>query len=224
LIPYCTVIFDFDGTLYDTISTSQHCFNLVCAYYNLPPVSIEEAFKLVGPPFHEIIRRIQPGATHEEIAYLLSLMRTYYLHDGNEIKEYHGVSDLLQRLYKAGINLCVASMKEQELLERALNRCGMADLFISIQGSRQETPDKSNAIEKCVQDVRNKGKQVGNAVMIGDNISDWVAARKHGMNFIAATYGYGLSENQANKLEGCVCCARTIQDIDAYLFRGEIKI
>lgn len=217
MIRYRTVIFDFDGTLYDTICASQHCFNLVCAYYQLPPVSVQEAFRLVGPPFHEIIRRIYPEATHEEISELLSSIKTYYLQDGNNVKEFAGVSTLLRQLYTAGVNLCVASMKEQEILKQALTRCGVQDLFTSVHGFWQETPDKGGAIKKCIQDIVQKGKPVGNAVMVGDNMSDWVAARENHMDFIAATYGYGLSEKQAKGLDCCICYARNIEDIRACL-------
>ena len=224
MIRYHTVIFDFDGTLYDTIGASLHCFNLVCGYYHLSTVTTKEAYRLVGPPFHEIIRRIHPEATHEEISELLTLIKTYYLHEGNNVKEYPGVSDLLRQLYKAGVNLCVASMKEQEILEQAIRRCGVQDLFISVQGFRNDVPDKRRAIKKCLQAILQTGRLIGNSVMIGDNISDWVAAREAGMDFIAATYGYGMSENQAKGLEHCVCCAKNIQDIAAYLFYGGERI
>lgn len=73
----------------------------------------------------------------------------------------------------------IASGSEQTGLMKVFEERGLGDYFLKIYGSPET---KSNLVVKILDDEQSK-----NAVMFGDAISDFEAATKNGIDFIAYT-------------------------------------
>lgn len=71
----------------------------------------------------------------------------------------------------------IASGSEQSGLIKAFKERGLSDLFEKIYGSPET---KSNILTKILDDECSK-----NAIMIGDAVSDFEAAKKNGIDFMA---------------------------------------
>ena len=101
-----------------------------------------------------------------------------------------GTWEALECLRSKSYVLCVATMMVEEFSVRTLEKLGIRDMFLSVRGTNFKTAiSKRELIEKCLADA---GATVEEAVMIGDSLDDLDAAESIGMDFVAASYGYGL--------------------------------
>ena len=186
---YDAVVFDFDGTLFNTLEVSLGGFNIIRDFFGAAPLNIEDAKKLVGPPFHEILLKMYPMIKDSEASVLHKTVRNYYLKQGCALSQpYKGIRELLDQLSKRKIKLGIASMKDTVLINQTLHLNNLSTYFTSVCGCEDGIHEKSALLRSCLSCL-----DAENGVMVGDSHSDWEAARKTGCDFIAAGFGYGLT-------------------------------
>ena len=126
-------IFDFDGTLFDSMFL----------WDNVGELYLRSLGKEPRPSMREDIRALSlyQSARYFQKEYALSLsvedimdginhtIEHFYL---DEVLPKPGVPDFLQRLKDAGIALCIATASDRYQIEAALRRCGMEHFFDAI--------------------------------------------------------------------------------------------
>jgi len=179
------IIFDFDGTLVDSMRLCVTELRETFRDMNLPVPpqdmleacngpSHEEAAELLGLP-----KELQAEFIRIRGEYQMALMESCH-------QIYPGVPRMLDTL-SACADLFIASNGRQEYIDRALSNLRIGKYFRKAQGG-----DVS----------RTKGQIVGallreyhpcRAVMVGDRLSDILAGRENGLCTVAAAYGFGSS-------------------------------
>ncbi len=187
---YKLVIFDFDGTLADTLPWFAGLLNEIADRYG---------FKRVEPHEYDTLR----GFTPKEISEYLGVplwkapligadLRRRMAHDIDRISLYPGMEQALRELWDGGATLAVVSSNAETNVRTVLGReiAALIDDYecgVSLFG-------KAPKLRKVIDHT---GVGRDETIYIGDEIRDLEAARLAGIAFGAVTWGY----NSASALE-----------------------
>ena len=128
------VIFDFDGTLADTVAGICSTARTVLLSHGVPEAELERVPLIIGPPFPQAFSLVF-GLSEEEAAQVTAEYRAIYQGLGLAgWPLYPGVRELLEDLRAAGRRLAVASSKRDPLVARAVADNGVAELFDVCRG------------------------------------------------------------------------------------------
>ena len=188
------VLFDCDGTLYDTFPGVKAVIIETLESMGLPAMPDDFNWRVcVGPPLADIFGRLVgvPAGRVEEAS---DYYREHYLVSGLPLSRlYGGMEECLRRLDAAGIALGVASSKTRSNLEATLVKDSCSSLFRTVvcpEGSFR--PSKKEMVEIA---SREAGLPAERILMVGDTYFDAEGAALAGCSFAAALWGYGEPED-----------------------------
>lgn len=190
-------IFDFDGTLFD----SMFIWDEIGERY------LRSLGKEPNPSMREAVRTLSlyqaacylrreydlPLSTEGIMKGINQMIEHFYL---SEILPKHGVCEFLEHMKKAGISMCIATASERYQIEAALKRCGMSQYFDAIFtcseiGHGKEEPFIfRQAMEVC-------GAERNTTVVFEDAFHAALTARRDGFSVIAV---YDESEKYQEKI------------------------
>ena len=183
-----TILFDFDGTLYDTVEGIAKC-----AQYALEKLGItarlDELRCFAGPPLVDIFME-KFALSREQAWEARGLFQERYLPLGvYESRPFPGMTEFLAALREAGLVLAVATSKPQALCELLLKRAQMREYFSVVRGSRMDGNNnaKSEIVERVIADL---GARRSDCVLIGDTKYDVAGAHEAGIACIGVRYGF----------------------------------
>lgn len=191
------VIFDFDGTLADTVDSIVAVAREVMVDHGYPEERLGDMRRLVGPPFPQAFSQVY-GVTPEEAVSITADYRVRYRAIGAAAWPfYEGMADLLARLRAAGRRTAIASSKRAELLAQAISDNEAEALFDVCCGKLSDEGDsKAKAIVRALEAL---GASADDAVMVGDRHYDVEAAIECGIPCVGVSYGGTCEEGE---LEG----------------------
>jgi len=177
------VLFDFDGTLADTLPLSFKAFNTVFKTYDNRDVTNEELISMFGPTEEEII------ANHfrNEDFILQAIMDYYAVYKQGHydtIQKDEAIIDLLEQLRAKGTKIGVITGKSRrafQISSEALNLLSYFDVVITGDDVEKPKPNPEG-IYKALDIL---GIESSKAVFIGDSNADIVAGKSAGLR----TYG-----------------------------------
>jgi phosphoglycolate phosphatase len=194
---FCAVVFDYDGTLFDTRPAIVHCIQRAFA----------ETTRSI-PPLEAIAGTVETGLSLPDALVVLDqrlrgnrttldeLVRNYrrlYLAEGAPfIKPYPGVGDTIGSLYDGGIKCLIVSNKGVAAIHQSLNESGLApfiDLIFGDQPGLPKKPDPAIVLNHILpRHAQLTKKQI---LMVGDTEIDIVFAKAAEVWSCWASYGYG---------------------------------
>ncbi|KQU67498.1 HAD family hydrolase [Phycicoccus sp. Root101] len=182
------VLFDFDGTLADTIP-------LIVASYRHALTSVlgesahdDEVRSWIGRPLQPVLEERYPGRGAE----LTDVYRTWNLANHDElIQTVDGIPELLDDLHAAGARTGVVSSKKAETVELGLRAVGLAEK-IDVLAGQEATPLHKPDPAPLLYAAQRLGAAPSDCVYIGDATVDVEAARAAGMGALAVTWGAGV--------------------------------
>jgi pyrophosphatase PpaX len=175
-------IFDFDGTLADTVPVCCAAFRAALSNHSEREYSDAEIIAMFGPAEEGIIRSIT-GEDWEE-CYALFL-RAYEREHARCPSPFPGIIPLLDSLRKAGILSGIVTGKGSGSAEISLRLLGISHYFDAIETGSPERGIKPEAIRRVLD---RWGLPAGEVAYIGDAASDMDDARASGTIPIAACW------------------------------------
>ena len=182
------LIFDWDGTLSDSVARIAKCMQLAAREYSQPVPQYSDVAEIVGLGLHEATMRLFPGTSHYESSLLqASYSKHYRSEDHNPCDFFPGVLETLRELRDTGYQLAVATGKSRAGLNRVLKALDMEDFFHSSRCA-DETLSKPHPLmlEELLSEF---GVSADQAVMVGDTEFDMQMAENAAMPRIAVSYG-----------------------------------
>lgn len=185
---YRTVLFDFDGTIFDTVEGITKSIQYALRKHGREePLDRLRCF--AGPPLVDKFMEVF-GVSQAEAEQLVLDFRERYVPIGvYESAPFPGIGALLQGLRQAGMTLGIATSKPQNMAELLLERSGLQAAFDVTVGS---SPALNN--EKKWQIVERAlalcGADKSGAVLIGDTKYDVLGAAQAGIPCIGVRWGY----------------------------------
>lgn len=188
-------VFDVDGTLLDTTEGVLASVQYTIDHFGFESLSKQQLKKFIGPPIQNSFANAY-GLSGDILQEIAGVFRNRYK-DVDLLKAvpYDGIYEAMERLVEHGVKIAVATYKRQDYAEKILRHFGF-DRFTEIMyGADHENKlKKRDIIEKCIRD--SGISDYSSVVMIGDSDNDAIGARDIGVNFIAATYGFGFENAQ----------------------------
>lgn len=188
-------VFDVDGTLLDTTEGVLASVQYTIDHFGFESLSKQQLKKFIGPPIQNSFANAY-GLSGDILQDIAGVFRDRYK-DVDLLKAipYDGIYEAMEKLVEHDVKIAVATYKRQDYAEKILRHFGF-DRFTEIMyGADHENKlKKRDIIEKCIRD--SGVSDYSSVVMIGDSDNDAIGARDIGVNFIAATYGFGFENAQ----------------------------
>lgn len=183
------LIFDLDGTLWDTSATCAEAWNRLLETHAIScaPISAADVRAVTGLPHAEAIRRAFPGVSSSQ----LKLLITETEHADNQAIATHGgalfpsVSELVPLLARS-LPLMIVSNCQSGYIETFLRWSGLGPHFTDFECWGNTQRPKAENLASVI--TRNG---LHSPIFIGDTQSDCDAARTNQCRFIHAAYGFG---------------------------------
>ena len=187
-MPFDSLIFDMDGTLWDTVAEVTASWKETIARSGLPlPPQIDSLSQYFGMTEDEIAHELFPQLTFEESSALLRRCNTeecdYIYRNGTTI--YPGLIDTLEKLSKH-FRLFIVSNCVDGYIETFFKTFDTAKYFEDYEFFGRTGMKKAQNIRLICE--RNGLKA---PVYVGDTVWDAEACEEAGVPFIYAAYGLG---------------------------------
>ncbi|WP_191600153.1 HAD-IA family hydrolase [Marinomonas algicola] len=192
------VIFDWDGTLFDSIEVICNCMILAgkkVGVANRVPNDIKE---IIGLGLAEATEKVWPEESQEKKMQVIEeYKRIFMAGDYDTPLAYHGVMKVLEHLKSQGFLMAVATGKSRRGLNRALKETHTEHYFAATRCA-DETKSKPDPL--MLQELLDElGVSVHQAVMVGDTEYDLMMAKAIGMPSVGVSYG----AHQKERLRNC---------------------
>ncbi|HEA3129163.1 TPA: HAD-IA family hydrolase [Aeromonas hydrophila] len=181
-------IFDWDGTLMDSVGRIVACVAHAAGDCGEPVPTAVETHQIIGLSLEVGIPRLfslEQGS--ERANALIARYRHHYVHDSTPSPLFAGARELLQHWHEQGVALAVATGKSRRGLDRVLDDTGLRPLFAATRGA-DEANSKPDPL-MLTQILDELGIAPHQAVMIGDSIHDMAMAEALAMPRIGVSWG-----------------------------------
>lgn len=201
---YKRVLFDFDGTLFDTSPGILRCMRAALEKNGYDAHTREWLKRFIGPPVIPALKEFH-GMDDAEAEKVKSDYRALYRAEGVfECAPMYGAKECLQRLRAAGIRLAVATSKPYYFAEDILKRFGFYGLFDAVCGA---VSDEHSGKEEIVANALSAlGAGAEGTVMVGDRKYDVLGAKACGIPCIGLDSGF--AEEGEFERAGALCVVR----------------
>ena len=186
------VIFDFDGTVADTIPAIREGVNLTMEKYGFPTHTDAEVITFINNGPRMLIKRALPAHVREDEALLDRVIQGYntFYHSifAHTDRPYDGIPEILLSLRAEGYRIGVLSNK-QDFLVQPLCKAVIPNLYDAALGSIPDHPTKPDPyMTNRIADML--GVLTEDCILIGDSDVDVHTAKNAGMGHIGVTWGY----------------------------------
>ncbi|MFA5133295.1 MAG: HAD-IA family hydrolase [Patescibacteria group bacterium] len=176
-----TIIFDFDGTLVDTMHIfADVASDLISANYSIEKDRARKMyFETSGFPFHKQLEIMFPGLEmNKKIA---PLYETQKLDATADIGIDRETREALSLLKKSGYDLVISSNNFQYNIDNFINGNKLAKIFALALGHR---PSFSKGLEHFSHIALELAKEKEEMIFIGDSLNDARLAKEYGIDFV----------------------------------------
>ncbi|MDY0072182.1 MAG: HAD-IA family hydrolase [Thauera sp.] len=199
------IVFDWDGTLYDSAAAIARTIQLSCADLGLPVPSDEAARYVIGLGLEDALRHAAPALAEKDYPLIIERYRVNFLARDFELELFAGVNELIPRLAGRGQLLGVATGKSRQGLERALEFTGLGAHFIATRCADECFSKPHPAMLEELMDEL--GCAPERTLMVGDTTHDLQMAKNAGVSSLAVAFG--AHPQLALEAEAPLACVET---------------
>lgn len=184
-----TVLFDFDGTLFDTGEGILRSVQYALEGFGIHETDTARLRKFVGPPLLDSFSELY-AMTSEQAQAAVARYRERYLPVGiYECTLYPGIPELLERLRAHGFRIAVATGKPTPMARSILQRFDLERLFDCVIGCEYDgtRSTKAEVVAAALAETQTAPEA---ALMVGDRKYDVTGAAACGVPCIGVYYGY----------------------------------
>ena len=184
---YPLIVFDWDGTLFDSAAVIAEGIQQAARDMRLPVPDRETASHVIGLGLGDSLRHAMPTLPAERYQEFLALYRGYFIEREDSLTLFAGVPELLSELKERGHRLAVATGKPRRGLDRALQSSGLGALFAATRCGDETQPKPHPAMLLELMDQLQL--RASDLLMIGDTSHDLGMAKGAGVDAVAVSYG-----------------------------------
>lgn len=185
---YRSLIFDFDGTIADTLDEALSIYNQIAGEHNLRTIEQEEVHYLRHMKLSDFLdhlavpKRLVPKLLYKGTRILRSRI--------SQLPLIQGMGDVLPHLSKQSEHFGILTSNSVENVELFLEHHGMQDVFSFISSTSKLTGKAKHLRSIC----RTFSIEPDDIIYIGDEIRDVKAAKKAGVPIAAVGWGFNSPE------------------------------
>ena len=197
------LIFDFDGTLIDSVPDLADATNTMLSQLGKATYSLETIKQWVGNGSRLLVERALVGKTEvlagelttEQADHAEQLFFDAYSNiSQSKTLAYPDVDKGLQQLKAAGFTLALVTNKPIRFVPKILESLGWTPLFDVVLGGDSlpvKKPDPAPLLHVC----ETLNFQPAQGFMIGDSVNDILAGQNAGIDTLGLSYGYNYGNH-----------------------------
>ena len=190
------IVFDYDGTLFDTRAAIVHCLGRAFAQSGRAIPARPALADAVGSgaTLPDTLLLLDPGLRRDSAALdeLVVTYRTLYRNEGTALlRAYSGVAETLHELHRSGITCTVVSNKGIEAIRRSFDAMGLSPLIDLVVGDQPGIPKKPDPLVVTDLIAPRYDFVRSEILIVGDTEVDIQFAKRTGVASCWASYGYG---------------------------------
>ncbi len=205
------VIFDLDGTLFETARATVPAVEGAFERLGLNPPTRDEICSFIGKPgsdFHAWLRRRSSDGNADELLAVIDELELRFVSERAAL--YPGAREMLSELRESAEHLAICSNGSDPYVDTVLSSHDIAHFFDHVRYRMSTKDTKPLMVQGLLAHLNGRP-----AVVVGDRQEDVDAARENGLQAIAATYGYGSPE----ELSGATAAAKTVSELVTLVHR-----
>jgi phosphoglycolate phosphatase len=185
-------IFDFDGTLVDSVDSIVAAMQAAINDTLLPQKSHAQVSNIIGLGLAEALHALFPGIVDQQAEQMAERYSHHFVSGQSGLVLFDGVELVLQSLQAAGHSLAIATGKTRLGLNHVLESSSLKQYF-SYSRCADETKSKPHPL-MLSQLLAETGTDAIDALMIGDSTYDIEMAANAGIKSVGVSYGVHSSE------------------------------
>ena len=181
------LVFDWDGTLHDSISAIVSALQAACVDLDQPEPGDAHARYAIGLGLVDALRHSAPGLEEDRYPQMAERYKYHYLSNDHSLSLFDGAASMIEELHARGHVLAVATGKSRRGLDRVLAHSGIGHFFSATRCADEcfSKPHPQMLHELMEELVIAPEK----TLMIGDTTHDLQMAMNAGVDSLAVTYG-----------------------------------
>lgn len=212
------VIFDFDGTIANTIPAIREGVNATMRRYGYPEHTNEEILSFINFGARQLIRSAMPAELREDEALVDRVLADYdedysRVYDHTRVA-YDGIPALIDRLHRAGHPVGVLSNKQDAFVKKLSEQVLIPGSWDSAHGVGDGQPAKPDPFLSNLV-ARELGVKTSECIMVGDSDVDIRTAENAGMLHVGVSWGY--RNEDFLRAHGAVRVARTVSELETII-------
>lgn len=185
---YDTVIFDFDGTIADTLEEVRLVVNRLSIEHNFKSVSAGELHEMRKLTLSQILKTL--GISKLLLPIMLAKGTKQLRSKIFDIAMIEGMNEVIEMVRAKARKVGILTSNSKENVELFLEKNGLADRFDFIKSS-----SKLSGKAKCLRQImKHTESDFSNTIYIGDEVRDIEACKKVKVPIISVTWGFNASE------------------------------
>lgn len=186
--PVSLVIFDWDGTLMDSVGRIVSSLRAAALHSELKVPSEHDAKQIIGLSLDPAFDVLFPGICDSKRQLMFDHYREQYmLHDTTPTPLFNGVEQVLQQLKDSNIKLAVATGKQRKGLRRMFDETGLEKYFDTSRcADEAQSKPHPDMLQQILNELELPAEQ---AIMVGDTSHDMKMAQAIAMPRVGVTHG-----------------------------------
>lgn len=182
------IIFDWDGTLVDSIDWIVHCIQQAAMEFDFPVPDSQAAKDIIGLSIENAMLQLFPDVDENRQQLLIKhYADVFFSRQIGPDDLFPGVNSMLDELKTKGYKLAVATGKKANGLRQAIQATGVNNVFCTTRSADQtESKPSPLMINEIICEL---GIEKHRTLMIGDSIHDLQMAINAGVNSVGVCCG-----------------------------------
>ena len=192
-------VFDFDGTIMDSVHDVVISFNKALAMYAFPTMMEEEYIEYLGGNIDEIVSLILKDKNTPENIRLIkdTYLNIYYPSKKENTVPFPKSHSILKELQDRGVMIAINSNRFGDSIRTFVDRFFSDIDFLSIRGHEFDYPSKPDSYG-VNEIIKNAGVSLDEVIYIGDSRTDILTAQNARIDCIIVKWGYGNQNDWQN--------------------------
>ncbi|MEO0468456.1 MAG: HAD-IA family hydrolase [Bacteroidota bacterium] len=181
------LIFDFDGTIANTLAVAHHILNEVGQEFNLPKVNQQQVMALKGKSVREAMK--MANMPWWKLPLFVRKARVRFREHLEKVSPIQGMPEILDALRQRSYRMGILTSNSEEGVRLFIEAHQLGDFeFI-------HAPDSIFGKSRMIKRILSQNQLEPEAViMIGDEVRDVNAANKAGIDSIAVSWGFNSED------------------------------
>ncbi len=179
---YPLIVFDFDGTLADSLGPALEVFNRIAPGLGLRPIADVEAARAM--PTRQLLRQL--GVRFWRLPRVVRAFQAAAAEHADRLRLHDGVTGVVRGLSARGHRLGVLSSNREETIRACLRANGIEGAFAFVIGY-PKLFGKAKALRRILKQEK---LDRGGLLFVGDELRDLEAGRKVKVSTAAVTWGF----------------------------------
>ena len=193
-------IFDFDGTIFNSITDVIICFNKALSVNGFPTLTYEEYIEILGGNIDELVSlSLKDKNTPENMELVKNTYDEIYGTSNRENSlPFDGMHEVLLELQKKGILLAINSNRKNDSIKKFIGKYYSDIDFKAIEGHNPAYPSKPRpcGVKKMLHKLK---VSKDDAIYIGDSSKDIKTAKNAEIDCVIVKWGYGDPEDYVDE-------------------------